>query len=87
MLPLELPPLLDRNGFGGSSRSNLSHLETAHHAGTSGYYVSKLIAHFATSQGISEEDAQLWLSQLEDAQTEVRFGFVHFPELTVAKAI
>ena len=87
MLPLELPPLLERNGFGGSSRSNLSYLETAHHAGTSGYYVSKLIAHFATSQGISEEDAQLWLSQLEDANTEGRFGFVHFPVLTVATAI
>ena len=32
MLPLELPPLLERNGFGGSSRSNLSYLETAHQA-------------------------------------------------------
>jgi len=46
-----------------------------------------LIAHFATSQGISEEDAQLWLSQLEDSNTEERFGFVHFPVLTVATAI
>ena len=87
MLPLELPPLLERNGFGGTSRSNLSYLETAHHTGTSGYYVSKLMAHFATSQGISEEDAQLWLSQLEDANTEERFGFVHFPVVTVATAI
>jgi hypothetical protein len=87
MLPLELPPLLERNGFGASSRSNLSYLDTAHHEGTSGYYVSKLIAHFATSQDVSEEDAQLWLSQLEDADLEKRFGFVHFPVLTVATAI
>ena len=87
MLPLELPPLLEQNGFGSSSRSNLSYLETAHHAGTSGYYVSKLIAHFAISQGVSEEDARVWLLQLEDANTEERFGFVHFPVLTVATAI
>ena len=87
MLPLELPPLLERNGFGSSSRRNLSYLDTAHHAGTSGYYVSKLIAHFAISQGVSEEDASVWLSQLEDANTEKRFGFVHFPVLTVATAI
>ena len=87
MLPLELPPLLERNGFGSSSRRNLSYLDTAHHAGTSGYYVSKLIAHFAISQGVSEEDASVWLLQLEDANTEERFGFVHFPVLTVATAI
>ena len=87
MLPLELPPLLERNGFGSSSRRNLSYLDTAHHAGTSGYYVSKLIAHFAISQGVSEEDARVWLLQLEDANTEERFGFVHFPVLTVATAI
>ena len=87
MLPLELPPLLERNGFGGTSRSNLSYLETAHHTGTSGYYVSKLMAHFATSQGISEEDAQLWFSQIEDANTEKRFGFVHYLALTVATVI
>ena len=86
MLPLELP-LLKRSGFGASSRSNLSYLDTAHHEGTSGYYVSKLIAHFSTSQGVSEEDANLWLAQLSNADKEDRFGFVNFPVLCVATAI
>jgi hypothetical protein len=43
-----------------------------------------LIAKFVTGQGVSEEDANLWLSQLDDANREKRFGFVNFPVLTVA---
>ena len=87
MLPLELPPLLEKNGFGSLTRTNISFLDTALHAGTTAYYLSKLMAKFVTSQGVSEEDANLWLSQLDDADTEERFGFVNFPVLTVATAI
>ena len=36
---------------------------------------------------VSEEDAKLWLSQLDDANREERFGFVNFPVLAVATAI
>ena len=57
-----------------SSRSNLSYLDTAHHEGTSGYYVSKLIAHFSTSQGVSEEDAQPGFQQLEVADQKRDLG-------------
>ena len=87
MLPLELPALLGKNGFGNLTRTNLSFLDTALHAGTTAFYVSKLIAKFATSQGVSEEEAGLWLSQLDDADKEDRFGFVNFPVLCVATAI
>ena len=66
------------------SRTNISFLDTALHAGTTAYYLSKLIAKFVTGQGVSEEDANLWLSQLDDANREERFGFVNFPVLTVA---
>ena len=87
MLPLELPALLEKNSFGSLTRTNISFLDTALHAGTTGYYLSKLIAKFAISQGVSEEDAKLWLSQLDDANREERFGFVNFPVLAVATAI
>ena len=87
MLPLELPVLLDKNGFGSLTRKNISFLDTALHAGTTAYYLSKLIAKFVTSQGVSKEDANLWLSQLDDANREQRFGFVNFPVLIVATAI
>ena len=87
MLPLELPALMEKNGFGSLTRTNISFLDTALHAGTTGYYLSKLIAKFAISQGVSEEDAKLWLSQLDDANREERFGFVNFPVLAVATAI
>ena len=78
---------MEENGFGGLTRTNISFLDTALHAGTTAYYLSKLIAKFATSQGVSEEDANLWLSQLSDADKEDRFGFVNFPVLCVATAI
>ncbi len=87
MLPFELPALLKKNGFSGLRRQNISFLDTALHAGTTAFYLSKLIAKFATSQGVSEEDASLWLSQLDVADKEERFGFVNFPVLTVAIAI
>ena len=87
MLPLELPALLEKNGFGSLMRTNISFLDTALHEGTTGYYLSKLIAKFATSQGVSDEEAGLWLSQLDDADKDERFGFVNFPVLTVATAV
>ncbi|MDG1888369.1 MAG: methyltransferase domain-containing protein [Alphaproteobacteria bacterium] len=87
MLPMELSHLLPDNGFGSITRQNLSYLETALNAGMAGYYLSKLMALFATTKGVSNTDAQLWLSQLEQADKDGRFGFVNFPVLTMATAI
>ena len=87
LLPLELPTLLEKNGFGNLMRKNISFLDTTLHAGTTAYYLSKLIAKFVTSQGITEQDANLWLSQLDNADAEARFGFVNFPVLCVATAV
>ena len=87
MLPMELSHLLPDNGFGSISRQNLSYIETTLHAGMAGFYLSKLMALFATMQGVTETMAELWLSQLEKADQEGRFGFVNFPVLTKATAI
>ena len=87
MLPMELSHLLPDNRFGSISRQNLSYIETTLHAGMAGFYLSKLMALFATTQGVSETKAELWLSQLAKADQEGRFGFVNFPVLTTATAI
>ena len=70
MLPLELPSLLEKNGFGEFKRTNISFLDTALHAGTTAYYLVEVNRQVCTSQGVSE-DANLWLSQLSDADKEV----------------
>ena len=66
---------------------SLEYLETALNAGMAGYYLSKLMALFATTKGVSNTDAKLWLSQLEQADKDGRFGFVNFPVLTMATTI
>ena len=83
MLPMELPPILSASGFSSFTRQNLSYVDTALHAG----FMAKLIVNFVTSQDVTEEDAELWFSQLINADKEGRFGFVHFPVLTVATTI
>ena len=45
------------------------------------------MALFATTQGVAETKAELWLSQLAKADQEGRFGFVNFAVLTTATAI
>ena len=87
MLPMELSHLLPDSGFGSITRQNLSYIETTLHAGMAGFYLSKLMALFATTQGVSDTDAELWLSQLQKADDDGRFGFVNFPVLTMATAI
>ena len=78
MLPLELPRLLDAAAFGIIARTNLSYVDTTMHAGNAAFYLSKLMAAFAITQGVSEEDSHLWLSQLDAADKKQTFGFVNF---------
>ena len=87
MLPMELPSLLAKAGFGSLIRENLSYVDTALQEGAPGFYLSKLMALFANKQGVAEEDTQKWLLQLDNADKEKRFGFVNFPVLTIATAI
>ena len=87
MLPMELPPILEKSGFGSLVRENLSYVDTALHEGTAAFYLSKLMAFFGNKQGLTEDDTEKWLYQLSHADKEKRFGFVNFPVLTIATAI
>ena len=87
MLPMELPNFLTNTGFGSLTRRNLSYVDTALHEGAPGFYLSKLMALFSMEQGVTESDAEEWLSQLTKANENSRYGFVNFPVLTSASAI
>ena len=87
MLPFDLPPMLSKTGFGSLIRKNLSYVDTSLHEEAPGFYLSKLMALFANAQGVSQDDTQKWLFQLDAADKNQTFGFVNFPVLTVATAI
>jgi len=83
MLPLGLPRLLARSGFVGASQEPVTLFERSMNQNSYGYWVSKLVAAFAVGEGVSNEDAELWLEQLQQADDEGRFGFVSVPILTI----
>lgn len=87
MLPAEMPHYMMRAGLGGASQRVLAFLNQTLHENCLAHWVSKIVAAFAVSQGMSEEDAREWLEQLEQADKEGRFGFVSVPVLTLGTAI
>ena len=84
MLPMELPSMLARAGFGGVRRELFTFLNVALHENAYSYWGAKTVAAFAAAQGVSEDDARRWLDQLAAADREGRFGFVNVSVLTTA---
>ena len=84
MLPLQLPEKLSAAGFENARRQSLAFFNDQ--MGESDYacWAAKAAAAFAVSQGVSEEDAKDWLSQLAAAENEGRFAFISVPILTTA---
>jgi ubiquinone/menaquinone biosynthesis C-methylase UbiE len=84
MLPLQLPEKLAKVGFENLNRESLAffngRMEEQDYAG----WAAKTAAAFAITQGVFEEDARDWLSQLGNAEKDGRFGFVSVPILTSA---
>ncbi len=74
-------------GLDGASQRTLAFLNRALHENCLAYWAAKIVAAFAVSQGVSEEDARKWLEQLERADREGRFGFVSVPVLTLGTAV
>jgi SAM-dependent methyltransferase len=86
-LPVDLPRMLGRAGFGGIAQRPIAVLNARLHENSYAYWVAKLVAGFAIGEGVPEADAALWLDQLAEADREGRFGFVSVPVLTEATAI
>ena len=86
MLPMELPARLARAGFGGTRREPFTFLNGTLHENAYAYWGAKVVAAFATAQGVPEADAQRWLDELAAADREGRFGFVNVSVLTTAVA-
>jgi ubiquinone/menaquinone biosynthesis C-methylase UbiE len=87
MLPAEMPGRMAAVGLDGASQRTLAFLNRALHENCLAYWAVKIVAAFAVSQGVSEEDARKWLEQLEHADKEDRFGFVSVPVLTLGTAV
>jgi len=86
MLPLEMPEKLSAAGFQGVIQKPIGFMNGNMHENAFAYFASKLVAAFAISKGIPQEDVQLWLRQLTEADKAGRFGFVSMPVLTSAVA-
>lgn len=83
MLPIMLPKMLPKLGFVGAVQKPVTLYETNLNENSYAYWVSKIVAAFAVSEGVADEDAKLWLEQLQQADNEGRFGFFSMPVLTV----
>ena len=86
MLPLEMPAKLARHGFVGAHCTPMGFLNNSLHHNSFAYLASRLFTHFALGQGIPEEDVTRWREQLDQAESDGRFGFVSVPVLTTAIA-
>ena len=84
MLPMELPGKLERRGFKNIKDKSLDFVITRRDGNSPARYTEAVMANFALTQGISEEEVSDWKAQLETAEQQGRFGFSSFPVLTSA---
>ena len=74
-------------GLDGVSQRPLAFYNGTLHENAYAYWASKIVAAFATTQGVREDDARGWLDQLAQADQDGRFGFVSVPVLTIGTAV
>ena len=84
MLPMELPGKLERRGFKNVKDKSLAFVITRRDDNSPALYTEAVMANFALTQGISEEEVSDWKSQLKKAEARGRFGFTSFPVITSA---
>jgi SAM-dependent methyltransferase len=84
MLPMELPGKLERRGFKNIKDEALAFVITRRDENSPARYSEAIMANFALTQGVSEEEVSDWKSQLKKAEQQGRFGFTSFPVLTSA---
>ena len=84
MLPMELPGKLKRRGFRNVRNEALAFVITRRDDNSPAGYSEAVMANFALTQGVSEEEVADWKSQLKKAEQQGRFGFTSFPVLTSA---
>ena len=82
MLPMELPGKLERRGYRNIKDKSLAFVVTRRDGNSPAKYTEAVMANFALTQGMSEEEISDWKSQLEVAEQQGSFGFSSFPVLT-----
>lgn len=86
MLPLEFPHLLLSAGFKDVKSQAIGFYNDRFEESSFAFWGAKIAAQFAVGQGVSLEKSKAWLSQLQQADQERRFGFVSVPVLTTSVA-
>jgi len=84
MLPLDLIGKLSNLGYQNINSENLSYLITNRDENSPAIFYEKMLAKFAISQGISENQVMDWQKQLIQSEQDKKFGFTSFPVLTSA---
>jgi len=87
MLPFEMPARLVVAGFDGVVQKPLAFINNTMHENAFARWAARVVAAFATGNGVDKSEAVLWLEQLARADSENRFGFVSVPVLTTAVAV
>lgn len=87
MLPLEMPSKLSAAGFGAITQRQIAFFNGAPHENTFAFWAAKIVAAFAVTRNVPQQDADLWYQQLFQADSEGRFGFFSVPVLTTAVAV
>lgn len=83
-LAAELPAEIAAQGMTLAAHNSIGFVTLRLHERTLAFWGAKVAAAFATSQGVSQEDAADWLAQLDAADAEGRAMFTSMPVLTVA---
>ena len=82
MLPMKLPGKIERRGYRNIKDKSLAFVITRRDGNSPAKYTEAVMANFALTQGMSEEEISDWKSQLEVAEQQGGFGFSSFPVLT-----
>ncbi len=84
-LPARLPPLLAQAGFSEIRQVPVPVVNPDLHAGAFAYWLARLMAAFAVSEGVAPARAEAWLAALDRAEAEGEFFFSSVPILTTAR--
>ena len=84
MLPLDLVGKLSNLGYQNIQSENLSYLITNRDENSPAIFYERMLAKFASTQGVEEDKISDWQTQIHDAEKSKKFGFTSFPVLTTA---
>ena len=81
MLPLSLPEKLKKIGFVNIQTQPLAFLITRRNENCFATFAESVLCNFAKKNGVSEENVEIWKTQLRKSEEKGTFGFTSIPVL------